>query len=97
MTAYRFNQDATPADWSALPRSFKKGDEVVLFTGHTYGLYRDDLVYLKIETVPCVLPENAPDGPFFTVPVDLLVDEDGREPCGDYMTREKLDRIMGRT
>lgn len=48
MTTYTFSKDIGPADWKALPRYFKQGESVEKFTGHTYGLDRDDLMYVGL-------------------------------------------------
>lgn len=81
MQTYTFARDVTPEDWSALPRAFVKGESITRFRGHTYGLDRDDMVYLGVETIPCA---SGPEG-FFTVPVEMLVDKDGKHPIGEYV------------
>lgn len=80
---YFFKQPAGPASWSALPRDFKAGEMVEKFTGHTYGLDRDDMMYLGKETIPCTC--DGREG-FFTVPVELLEDENGKSPMGSYIS-----------
>jgi hypothetical protein len=79
---YFFKKPAGPSDWSALPREFLAGEMVERFTGHTYGLDRDDMMYLDTETIPCVC--DGREG-FFTVPVSLLEDESGKSPMGSYV------------
>ncbi len=76
---YRFIRDVEPADWSALPRAFAAGEVVNHFQGHTYGLDCDDAL-AGHETVPCTVDGER----FFTVPVDLLVDDDDKRPAGAY-------------
>ena len=89
---YAFNKDVSPEEWCALPRQFKKGEKVYRFHGHTYGLDRDDMMYLHEETVPCTLEPGGTT--FFTVPVRLLVDDNGNEPSGDYMPIEKIRKAI---
>lgn len=78
---YFFKRPVGPSDWSALPREFKAGEMVEKFSGHTYGLDRDDMMHLGVETIP-VCREDA-EG-FFTVPVEMLEDETGKSPMGAY-------------
>lgn len=80
---YYFVTDIPADRWPALPRDFKMGDEVELYTGHTYGLDRDDFIWLGISTVACT--EGDPKTPFFTVPVTMLVDTDGNPPRSPYV------------
>jgi len=82
MTTYFFKKPVGPSDWSALPREFQAGEMVEKFSGHTYGLDRDDLIYLDRETIPCTC--DGREG-FFTVPVEFLEDEHGKSPMGSYM------------
>lgn len=79
----KFILDVGPADWSALPRTFSEGDVVVRFSGHTYGLDREDAIYGKRDTIPCVIPGKEDEG-FFTVPAEYLEDENGDRPSGSY-------------
>jgi hypothetical protein len=81
-TTYTFARDVTPKDWSALPRAFAKGETVTRFRGHTYGLDRDDMMLGGFETIPCLA--DGREG-FFTVPVEMLLTEDGKRPMGDYV------------
>ena len=81
--AYRFRRDVKKDEWNALQRDFKQGEIVYRFRGHTYGLDRDDLMYLGVSTVPCKLTED--EGGFFTVPVDMLETLDGKPVLGDYI------------
>lgn len=78
-----FKRPVEPSDWSALPRKFMAGEIVEKFTGYTYGLDRDDFLHLGIETIPCTTPGH--EG-FFTVPVSMLEDENGKSPMGAYMS-----------
>ena len=75
----RFKFQVGPEQWSALPRVFKVGELVTKFSGHTYGLDRDDMQYLGIETIPIENGEG-----FFTCPVVFLENSDGVQPMGDY-------------
>ena len=77
-----FKHVADPSDWRALPRRFVAGDMVEKFTGHTYGLDRDDMMYGGQETVACTCEGH--EG-FFTVPVGFLEDENGNRPRGSYV------------
>lgn len=79
---YTFVRNASPTDWRALPRTFAPGDEVLRFHGYTYGLDRDDMVYLGRATVPCYLACDPTT--FFTVPVEFLTTENGTPPRSDY-------------
>jgi len=80
--AYFFKNPVGPDDWSALPRKFLAGEIVEKFTGHTYGLDRDDLMYLNTETIPCTCEGHQG---FFTVPVSMLEDMEGNSPLGAYV------------
>jgi hypothetical protein len=80
---YFFKTTKGAVDWSALPRWFMAGDKVTKFVGHTYGLDRDDMMYLGVETIPCTCV-GYEEG-FFTVPVEYLVDKEGNQPQGDYV------------
>lgn len=82
-----FARDVGPLDWSALPREFKAGDLVFRFRGHTYGLDRDDFMYLNRETIAiCQFDGDKHHfDAFFTCPVEFLVDEEGVRPVGEYM------------
>lgn len=80
-TKYTFATDCGLDDWVALPRQFKKGETVLRFEGHDYGCARDDMVMGGIATISCSLDGNVP---FFTVPVRLLLTEDGTPPVGEY-------------
>lgn len=82
-----FKRPVTPKDWSALPREFKAGEIVERFTGHTYGLDRDDMIFGNVETIPCTC---AGSNGFFTVPVEMLEDEQGKSPMGAYISRPSL-------
>lgn len=82
--AYFFRRMVGPTDWRALPRVFKAGEIVERFSGHTYGLDREDMMYLGVETIPCTTDGN--EG-FFTVPVTMLEDEQGASPSGNYIRR----------
>jgi len=84
-TKFRFAKDVGPDDWVALPRPFAAGEGVVKFTGHDYECVRDDLMYGDRETVACSLDG---DNPFFTVPVEFLLTEDGKHPLCAYMKRK---------
>lgn len=83
---YYFKTTKGKKDWSALPGWMHAGSKVVKFSGHTYGLDRDDMMYLGVETIPCTVEGN---GGFFTVPVDFIVDRDGNHPRGAYQKSEK--------
>lgn len=87
---YFFKKAVGPNDWSALPREFKAGEMVEQFTGHTYGLERDDAMYLNTETIACTCEGR---GGFFTVPVKMLEDEGGKSPMGAYFCspQESID------
>jgi hypothetical protein len=50
VTEYEFVRDAGPEDWPALPRAFRAGEKVTRFTGHDYGVVRDDLMYSGHQT-----------------------------------------------
>jgi hypothetical protein len=78
---YSFSRDVGPEDWRALPRKFTKGETVARWSGYTYGLDRDDMVYGGRETIPCTLDGES----FFTVPVEFLVSSEGHKPMGDYV------------
>lgn len=77
-----FIRDAGPEDWRPLPRKFAMGEIVQKFVGHTYGLDREDLIFLNVETIPCTVDGNSG---FFTVPVEYLATEDGNQPMGAYV------------
>lgn len=78
-----FVRDVKQSEWPAFSQDFKAGDKVYWFTGHTYGVDRDDLMYLQRTTIPASLD---PEGEgFFTVPVEFLVLEDGQTPKGAYV------------
>ena len=77
-----FIRDAGPEDWRALPRKFVMGEIVQKFVGHTYGLDRDDMIFLGKETIPCTCEGS--EG-FFTVPVEFLAMENGKQPMGAYV------------
>jgi len=79
---YFFKRKVGPRDWPALRRVFLAGESVEKFIGHTYGLDRDDMIHLGRETIPCC---DGHEG-FFTVPVDMLEDENGKSPMGAYMS-----------
>lgn len=83
---YFFKETKGKVDWIALPRWFQAGDMVTHFIGHTYGLDRDDLMYGGVETIPCTC---AGWEGFFTVPVSMLVDKDGKSPVGAYQRFSK--------
>jgi hypothetical protein len=83
-TYYVFSRDAGPEDWRALPRMFKMGDQVRRFTGHDYGLARDDMMYLGVETISCTEDEDG-GTPSFTVPCDYLLTAEGERPMGEYI------------
>jgi hypothetical protein len=78
----------TTKAWCALPRDFRAGEAIYRYRGHTYGLDRDDMVYGGVETIPCTLEPSGDT--FFTVPVEFLVDKDGNEPSGDYISLDKI-------
>lgn len=82
---YRFTRDAGPDDWPGLPRQFEEGDIVTRYHGHTYGLDRDDLLLMGVETIACTAEGRRA---FFTVPVTYLKATDGSQPVGEYI---KLD------
>jgi hypothetical protein len=79
----KFTQAADASSWPALPKRFAPGDVVYRFSGHTYGLDRDDAMYAGRETIPCSLTEASES--FFTVPVEMLSDEQGHAVRGDYI------------
>lgn len=82
MVTYRFVRRATPEDWSPLPREFSEGDEIKEYAGHDYGCSRDDYNYGRVATIACSLTGDAP---FFTVPVDWIVDAaTGQHPVCEY-------------
>jgi len=76
----RFKFQVGPEQWPALPRVFKVGEQVTRFRGHTFGLDRDDMTYMGVETIPIENGEG-----FFTCPVAFLETEDGIQPSGDYV------------
>lgn len=81
---YMFLHRVNEKDWSALPRAFLAGERVYRFHGHTYGLDRDDAMYLGEETIPCT--QKPGEEHFFTVPVRFLVSTaTGQRPSGAYM------------
>jgi hypothetical protein len=82
VTKYKFATDAGPKDWVALPRDFKAGEEIFRYDGYDYGCSRDDMTFGGYETISCCLV--AGETPFFTVPVNLLLDEDRKKPRGAY-------------
>jgi hypothetical protein len=88
-----FVRDVDKNEWPALPRSFKRGENVIRFRGHTYGLDRDDAIYGGRETIPVRIPDTDKDS-FFTCPVEFLADEKGKQPNGDYLPREKMRNII---
>lgn len=77
---YFFKRMVGPTDWNALRRVHQAGEMVEKFVGHTYGLDREDAIYLNRETIPC----SDGNGGFFTVPVEMLEDENGKSPVGGY-------------
>jgi hypothetical protein len=79
---YFFKRFVTANEWGALPRDFKVGEMVEHFQGPTYGLDRDDMMYGNTETIPCLHVDHG--GGFFTVPVSMLEDENGKSPIGAY-------------
>lgn len=81
MTIYRFIKDVGPKDWVALPRDFRIGDTVQRYTGMDYGLVSDDAKYAKVATIACSFNGDT----FFTVPVEYLVDEAGKQPLSTYI------------
>jgi hypothetical protein len=78
---FKIVRDVGPDDWSALPREFKAGETVYKYSGHDYGLARDDFLICKRSVISCSLDGGIP---FFTVPVEFLTDEHGRHPTGPY-------------
>lgn len=82
-TVYTFVKDVDKADWVALPRKFLRGESVFRYDGHDYGLVRDDLELGDRETVACSL--DVQREPFFTVPVEFLVQQDGTPPVCEYV------------
>lgn len=82
MTTYSFARDVAVDDWRALPRAFKKGETIHRFTGYDYGVARDDAMLLGVEVISCSITGGTP---FFTVPTDMLLDESGNRPRGDYL------------
>jgi hypothetical protein len=80
---YTFARDCGPLEWIALPRNFKRGETIFRYSGHDYGCARDDMVYGGRETISCCEVENT--SPFFTVPVEFIRDEFGKQPMGDYI------------
>lgn len=77
---YKFKFQAGPEQWSAFPRIFKVGEQIKKFRGHTYGLDRDDMMFMGRETIPVVNGDG-----FFTCPVEFLEDDNGVQPMGDYI------------
>ncbi len=88
-----FVRDVTKEEWHPLPHDMKAGDKIIRYSGHTYGLDRDDAMLGGWETIACCLPET-PDGPFFTVQVEYLKDGKGQQPCGAYIPRAKLQAAI---
>ena len=80
---YTFAKASGPDDWGPLPRQFAKGDTIFRFSGYDYGCARDDMMYGNRETITC--SERDGESPFFTVPVEMLLDKDGNRPMGDYV------------
>lgn len=88
MAHYLFVRDCGPADWSVLPREFKKGERVEKKTD-IYGLTRDDYTLNGFNTV---LVEEAGRPVGFTVLASLLQTEDGHPVTGDYGGPPHLQR-----
>jgi len=85
---YVFVRDVDPSMWRALPRAFKAG-ETVHRSHDQWGLCRDDAMMGGDETVPCSTGETVTMNgeeieKMFTVPVNMLRDEQGNPVMGDY-------------
>lgn len=78
---YTFVRTVGPKDWVALPREFKAGETIVHYDGHTYGCDRDDAM-AGYDVIACSLDGEAP---FFTVPVDMIHNADGKHPLPTYV------------
>lgn len=81
-TPYYFNRDVTQKFWGALPGPFAKGEIVYKYPHHDHGLAREDMESVGVETIACSLVPSK--GPFFTIPVDMLVDKSGQQPSGPH-------------
>lgn len=64
---YEFVVDASAADWSALPREFKRGERVQHHSD-AYGLRGDDRRFFERETV--MMSEDGKHG--FTCPEEFV-------------------------
>ena len=81
MSEFKFKQDVGPGQWHPLPRSFSAGETIHKFSGHDYGLVRDDLLYGGFETVACTEDGKS----MFTVPIKYLERTDGKPLTPEYM------------
>jgi hypothetical protein len=88
MTTYVFRRDVSASEWRALPRDFKKGEQVQREPDQ-WGLCRDDMNMGGVSTVPCTLGEPVEGYPelkkMFTVPASMLSTPDGKAVSGDYI------------
>jgi hypothetical protein len=78
---FTFIRRCDESTWPAFRRVYEEGTTVYEFTGHDYGCTRDDAIG-GFETIACTAAPGI--GPFFTVPVGLLHDEDGNALEGEY-------------
>lgn len=79
MKFYRFVRDVPATEYSSFPKDFKEGDIVYPFLGCDYGCVKDDYNIGKVKTVVCTL-NNQGGSPFFTIPIDMIVDDEGNHP-----------------
>lgn len=81
---YIFTRACSPEDWRALPRKFELGETVESFSGHVYGLVRDDFVLGHRSTIAVVDERTKTNVGFFTCPIEFLADTEGNRPPAEY-------------
>lgn len=81
-----FVKTVFPEDYASFSRTWHIGESVEEFSGHTYGLVRDDLMYGGVETVACTEDSGKS---FFTVPCEFIVDQaTNKHPECEYVYKK---------
>jgi hypothetical protein len=89
---YIFTRACGPKDWRALPRQFEMRETVESFSGHVYGLVRDDLMYADRETIAVVDEQTKDKVGFFTCPIEFLANEKGERPPSEYIRIKRKEK-----
>lgn len=92
ITKYIVSEHIWPDVWpiTNAQQGLPIGTAIYRFDGNDYGCVKDDATYGQVETVACTYNSDG-TGPFFTVPVQYLIDYETLEhPKGLYEIKSEI-------